>query len=216
MEAAFSLQLDYDQIHDVTVSGYASLWRWSRKRVSNFFNNMGAAIKYPENTKKKQNQRGQISIQTRNRSGTDKEQIRLVDSKGLESPGNRNGTDREQIRSRSGSTTKDPDPNPNIKTYSSDSIEYRLSALLFSLIQTNNPNAKTPNFNQWSKQIDLMIRIDKRMPEEIESVIRWCQADFFWAGNILSTNKLRKQFDQLWLKGGKAFKTEAQLPAGMK
>ena len=42
-----------------------------------------------------------------------------------------------------------------------------------------------------------MIRIDKRTPDKIREVIDWCQADDFWCKNILSTNKLRKQYDKL-------------------
>ena len=45
-----------------------------------------------------------------------------------------------------------------------------------------------------------MLRIDKRTPEEIEEVIRWCQNDSFWQANILSTKKLREKFDQLAIK----------------
>ncbi|MBT9169502.1 MAG: hypothetical protein DDT19_02862 [Syntrophomonadaceae bacterium] len=45
-----------------------------------------------------------------------------------------------------------------------------------------------------------MIRIDKRDPEKIRQIIEWCQADDFWQNNILSTGKLREQFDQLGLK----------------
>ena len=36
--------------------------------------------------------------------------------------------------------------------------------------------------------------------EVIEKVIKWCQGDPFWQNNILSTAKLRKQYDQLALK----------------
>ena len=42
-----------------------------------------------------------------------------------------------------------------------------------------------------------MLRHDKRKPEIIEKVILWCQGDDFWQNNILSTGKLRKQFDRL-------------------
>ena len=45
-----------------------------------------------------------------------------------------------------------------------------------------------------------MIRVDKRDPDEIARVIDWCQADSFWQNNILSTEKLRIQYDQLLLK----------------
>jgi len=81
-----------------------------------------------------------------------------------------------------------------------NSDEYRLSELLFVLILKNCPKAKTPNFKTWAKHIDLAIRIDKRTPDELEQVIRWCQQHSFWQSNILSTEKLRKQFDQLWIK----------------
>lgn len=86
------------------------------------------------------------------------------------------------------------------KVYSPNSVELRTSELLFSLIRQRNPNFKQPDLQSWSKHIDLMLRIDKRSPEEIEKVIQWCQADAFWQNNILSTEKLRKQYDQLCLK----------------
>jgi hypothetical protein len=45
-----------------------------------------------------------------------------------------------------------------------------------------------------------MIIRDGRDPIELEQVICWCQEDDFWKNNILSTGKLRKQYDQLVLK----------------
>lgn len=89
-----------------------------------------------------------------------------------------------------------------IKTFLSDSIEVRLAALLFEKILSRNPNHKKPNIQSWAKDINLMIRIDKRTPEDIRRVIEWCQNHTFWQSNILSTEKLRKQFDQLFLKMG--------------
>lgn len=80
------------------------------------------------------------------------------------------------------------------------SDEVRLSELLFSLILERKPDFKTPNSQLWAKHVDRMIRLDKRLPEQIEAVIHWCQKDDFWQNNILSTEKLRKQFDQLELK----------------
>ena len=93
------------------------------------------------------------------------------------------------------------------KFFADDSIEIKLSKLLYSLILERNPNQKYPNLQKWAYRIDLMIRKDNRDPENIERVIKWCQADnipnkkgFCWANNILSTNKLREQYDQLFLK----------------
>lgn len=77
-----------------------------------------------------------------------------------------------------------------------------LAELLVSLIHENNPKAKiTESQHQaWAKEADKLLRIDKREYEEAESLLRWALADSFWAQNILSIGKFRKQYDQLWLK----------------
>jgi len=90
--------------------------------------------------------------------------------------------------------------------YLSDSDEIRLASRLYDRIAFKNPKFKKPNFQTWAVHIDRMLRIDNRMPDEIKAVIDWCQQDIFWDSNILSTQKLRKQFDRLWIemqkKGG--------------
>ena len=83
--------------------------------------------------------------------------------------------------------------------YSPNSDEFRLSNLLYGLIKENNPQFKKPNLDNWCGHVDKMIRIDKRSADDIEAVIRWCQQDDFWHKNILSTDKLRKQFDKLYI-----------------
>jgi len=88
----------------------------------------------------------------------------------------------------------------NITKYKVNSIELRLSELLFKKIKERNPEHKEPDMQKWAYSIDLMIRIDKRDPGVIEKIIIWCQQDDFWQNNILSTAKLRKQYDQLFMK----------------
>lgn len=92
------------------------------------------------------------------------------------------------------------------KRYSQNSTEFRLASLLLSEIQNRKPDYKKPNLQKWTVHIDRMIRLDKRKPGRIESVIRWCQQDapkgnsnFGWQDNILSTAKLREKFDKLEL-----------------
>ena len=82
--------------------------------------------------------------------------------------------------------------------FSDECDEVKYSKLLYELITKNNPKHLPPDFQKWAEVIDFMIRIDKRTPQEIEAVIFWCQQDVFWRKNILSTNKLREKFDQLW------------------
>ena len=90
--------------------------------------------------------------------------------------------------------------NITIDKYSPNSEEFRLSSLLLSKILERRPTYKKPNMQKWAQQINLILRIDKRPLEEIEKIIIWCQQDGFWKNNILSTEKLRKQYDILALK----------------
>ncbi len=103
------------------------------------------------------------------------------------------GNDIERDREREGDIEEEREK----KEINKESPEYRLSELLLNKIKENNPNYKNPNLSIWSTFIDKMIRIDKRDPVEVKKVIEWCQADSFWYKNILSTEKLRKQYDQL-------------------
>ena len=108
LEAAYSLQVDYDCKNEVTVAGYSDLWRWSRGKVYRFLKRMNIEIKYPEDTTKKQNQNGQIAVQITDRSRTDNGQIRLIENSYLQEEKNRSRTDNGQITDRSQNTTIDP------------------------------------------------------------------------------------------------------------
>lgn len=94
------------------------------------------------------------------------------------------------------STTKE------IKTFLSDSKEVRLSNLLLSKILQRNPDHKKPNIQTWAKEVDYMIRLDKRDPQKIANLIDWVQSDTFEQNNVLCTAKLRKRYDALFLKMG--------------
>lgn len=75
-----------------------------------------------------------------------------------------------------------------------------LSLLLLKKIKETKPDLKKPRLKKWALNIDLMIRIDKRSPQKIESIINWLPSNEFWRKNILSGEKLRKQFDKLELE----------------
>jgi hypothetical protein len=45
-----------------------------------------------------------------------------------------------------------------------------------------------------------MLSKDKREPQDIEAVIRWTQADDFEKTNVLSADKVRARFDNLYMK----------------
>lgn len=107
IDAMFSLMLDYDSENLVTVSGYAQLWRWSRKKVNKFLSDTGIEIIYPENTRRKPNQKGHIRIHKRDIKGTYKGQIRAIDNKELSEVGDIKGTNEGHKRDIKGSTTKE-------------------------------------------------------------------------------------------------------------
>ncbi|MEN6462213.1 MAG: replication protein [Syntrophomonas sp.] len=81
--------------------------------------------------------------------------------------------------------------------YSPDSLPYKLSEFLLKKILEHLPGYKKPDLQKWAWQMDALIRIDRRPPEEVREVINYAQGDSFWWGNILSVDKLRKQYDQL-------------------
>ena len=81
--------------------------------------------------------------------------------------------------------------------YSPDSMPYQLSELLLNKILENLPGYKKPDLQKWASQMDALMRLDKRPPEEVKAVILFAQNDPFWRHNILSVDKLRKQYDQL-------------------
>ena len=107
----------------------------------------------------------------------------------------RKDSKQKSLQAANVNTGKPPETHTDTDTY-----KRVLSQLLLDLISERRPNLKKPDIIKWAEHIDLMIRVDKRDPEEIKTVIEWCQADEFWQNNILSTAKLRKQYDQLALK----------------
>lgn len=75
-----------------------------------------------------------------------------------------------------------------------------LAELLYDEILKNNPNHKKPDLESWANSFRLTMERDKRTFENLKIIIQWCQSDSFWYTNILSADKLRKQYDQLSIK----------------
>lgn len=86
------------------------------------------------------------------------------------------------------------------RTYDEQSKELRAATKLWELIQRNNPKAKQQDLQKWADVFRLMHERDNRSWKDIGTIIQWSQNDSFWSANILSANKLRKQFDQLTAK----------------
>jgi len=74
--------------------------------------------------------------------------------------------------------------------------ETELALFFVDKIRQNMPKFKDPNILSWAKQIDKIHRIDGYDYEEIRAMMIFAQKHYFWWKNILSPDKLRKQ----WLR----------------
>lgn len=89
----------------------------------------------------------------------------------------------------------------------------RLCQLLADLMVANG--VKRPTITTtWIGEMDRLMRLDDRSPEQVEATIRWSQNSDFWKANIHSPTKLRAKYDQLRLQSNR----EVQLsrPKGWK
>lgn len=103
------------------------------------------------------------------------------------------------------------------RKFADDSVEMELALYLFEKIKQNNPEHKALTDSQkqkWADSIRLMIERDNRTPQKIRNMIDWCQADSFWKQNILSTAKLRKQYDTMRPKAKAEWERGQATPPG--
>jgi len=77
-----------------------------------------------------------------------------------------------------------------------------LCRLLADLIEANG-SIRPKITRTWLRDMDRLMRLDGRTPEQVESAIRWCQQDEFWRANVLSPSKLRTRYDQMRLQASR-------------
>jgi hypothetical protein len=93
----------------------------------------------------------------------------------------------------------------NVRPPASHSQARGYAQLLLEAIKKTKPDIKPPNISSWEKEIDRMLRIDKRSEESLKAILKWLPTaprspnGFCWADNILSAEALRAQFDKLEL-----------------
>jgi len=107
-------------------------------------------------------------------------------------------------RARNSDSFTDTDKNKykDRKDYCSkfDEQHIELARFLWRKIKANNPKAKEPtksHGHKWADTFRKMEKIDGHSIGDIRRVIEWSQNDDFWSTNILSADKLRKQWNTL-------------------
>lgn len=86
------------------------------------------------------------------------------------------------------------------KHFDEESREMKSVKHMLQRIKEMRPTFKEPNLQSWCKSFDRIYRIDKRDPTETCYLINEIYKDEFWRMNILSPDKLRKQYDRLWFQ----------------
>ena len=86
------------------------------------------------------------------------------------------------------------------KRYADDSQYMKAAVYLFEKIKERLPNKKEPDFQKWADEVRKSVELDGVPIERYKQVLDWSQNDDFWQANILSTNKLRKKFDTIYLQ----------------
>ena len=108
----------------------------------------------------------------------------------------------EPITNKQNTNNKSNSPKSK-KTYGPDDLNFKAANYLSMRIKDNNPRAKEPNLQKWANSIRLMHERDNRSYEEIKSMIDWSQQHDFWSGVILSADKLRMKYDQMFVQFNK-------------
>lgn len=91
-----------------------------------------------------------------------------------------------------------PDNKPDVNTDEYRTTEYFINKLLEEIKPPTYKNRK-PNIDKWIIHIKRLNEVDGIKYSDIIKVIDWTVKDDFWKTNILSTEKLRKQFNKLFL-----------------
>ena len=111
---------------------------------------------------------------------------------------------KKRVTSELSSSSDTPRPNDKKKVkYEPDSKPYRCARKLLDEILKNKPDFKIPNLQKWADIFRLMNERDGRTWKTIGDVIMFATQDEFWRVNILSADKLRKQFDRLEMEKDK-------------
>lgn len=103
---------------------------------------------------------------------------------------------------------KRPSKSEVIKKYTDD--DFKMAEWMWGRVQKLNPTAKAPSLEKWADTIRLMREIDNRTLQDIGAAFDWANKDSFWCSNILSPEKLRKQYDKLKVKANETNRPNKQ------
>ena len=92
------------------------------------------------------------------------------------------------------------EPPVKTKKYKFTEDDLKLAEWMYERVLIINPTAAKPNFENWANTIRLMQEINEKTRHEICELFNWANRDHFWSTNIMSPDKLRKQWDALTVR----------------
>jgi hypothetical protein len=134
-------------------------------------------------------------VATRHWPDSDGACTRREEGKGREGKG-KEGKGRESSMSEE-TSDDDEDDQPSPGRKQTDPEDEKCARWLYGRLLKTNPEAAKPNWSMWAKHIRLMRERDGRTHRQICELYDWAKSDDFWSGNIISPEKLRKQWDTL-------------------
>lgn len=158
-----------------------SLWRWLNNFEKWGMLNIKKTTKFSVVTITNWYEHQQDEQQVNNKRTTDEQQVNT----------NKN------VKNDKNEKKKDIDRK---QAYDTDSDSYKLASFMFQVIRTNNPNHKEPNLQAWADDFRKLLEIDQRDRKEVAKLVQWVQRDEFEMVNVLSPTKLRKRYDNLYMK----------------
>ena len=113
-------------------------------------------------------------------------------------PYNRKTTERQQ-KDITNNYNNEKELNTTRKKFDKDSYPYILSKYQYDCIKENDPGFifLEKEIQKNAVQMDYLIRLDKRDPDEIRKVLNWIKEDDFNRPIVLSSKKLRKRYVEL-------------------
>lgn len=173
----------------------AERWKWSRGKVRRFLSEL-ASGKEPFIVQQKSKITTLITIINYSTYQSDDTTSSTTDS-----TTNGHQTDIKQYSNKNGKNGKNEKKEPFVET----SEEVRLSELLLEKIIKEQPTHSfshtPPKIQKWAETIDLMFRINKRTPKQVEYIINWLYSDDnlgdSYSFKVQSMSGLREKFDRI-------------------
>lgn len=92
---------------------------------------------------------------------------------------------------------KNNPPKRKKRVYEADSTYMKMAQYMLKKIIEWKPDYEVKNMQKWADDCRKILDLDKRDKKRIIEIIDWATSHSFWQSNILSPEKLRKQFHTL-------------------